>query len=84
MELHSEERAHARSLCLFPESPCVHMHEAMWHNNPAVSVMDTTPSGDEYITRGGAERIKTCDRVAPLPPWVLTSPLLVSLHKKNS
>lgn len=34
------------------ESPCVHMHEATWHNSPAASVMDTTPSGDEYIRRG--------------------------------
>lgn len=44
-------RTRAASL---PESPCVHMHEATWHNSPrAASVMDATPSGDEYIRRGG-------------------------------
>lgn len=32
------------------------MHEAAWHNIPAaVSVMDTTPSGDEYIRKESGE-----------------------------
>lgn len=57
-----------------PESPCVHMHEATWHNSPTVTVMDTTPSGDEYIRRGGEEGTRTCNRLSIIPLSFSLSP----------
>lgn len=66
---------HTRDVSL-PESPCVHMHEATWHNCPAVSMMDTIPSGDEYIRRGGEEGSRTCNRL-------FITPLYLSLNQHS-
>lgn len=63
-------RLGTHELCLIlalTESPCVHMHRATWHNSPTVSVMDTTPSGDEYITRGGEEESRPCNCLSIIP-----------------